>query len=183
MTALELLAQLEGKGIRVRADGGLIRMGPRAAVTSEDREAVAALKPELLEILSGQPAVDLTGETPTSAGGPRRAAPPRHAAAAAQFLPMPLDLFKASGARLEVSVPWLNMTLWFVPTENDANILVKRGVSRGRIWTAGELIDLMSVDSLTKSAARTIALAKLEFDGDVIGVWPRDAGHHEGPSS
>ncbi len=61
--------------------------------------------------------------------------------AEAETLAMPLDVFEARGAMAEIRVPWLPMTLWFVPSEREAAGLT--GISRGRIWTARELIDLI----------------------------------------
>ena len=46
---------------------------------------------------------------------------------------------------LEVRVSWLPVTLWFVPGEAQTEGLLAEGVSRGRIWTAGELLDLLSI--------------------------------------
>ncbi len=89
------------------------------------------------------------------------------------FLSMPLDEFKRRGARLEVRVPWLNVTLWVVPVDRDVNMLLQEGISRGRIWTANELQQLMSVASRTPETVQTLAHAKLELDGDIIKVRQR----------
>ncbi len=83
---------------------------------------------------------------------------------------MTLDRFGRDKQLLEVRVPWLEVTLWFVPEERDAEALIRDGVSRGRVWTATELMDLMAISGLTREALRTIALAKLTFDGDIAAV-------------
>jgi hypothetical protein len=71
---------------------------------------------------------------------------------------------------LEVRVSWLPVTLWFVPDEVAAEALVTEGVSRGRVWTAHELVDLLRIPDLTKAGVRTVAMAKLEFLGEVVRV-------------
>jgi hypothetical protein len=86
-------------------------------------------------------------------------------------LRMPLDQFSRAGHPLEIRVPWWPQTLWFVPDEPHASLLEAEGVSRGRIWTAGELMDLLTIRN--QPAARLAAIAKLEFGGDVVEVRPR----------
>jgi hypothetical protein len=87
-----------------------------------------------------------------------------------RLLGLPLDVFAAAGEMIEVRVPWWSEPLWFVPGETAVEALVREGISRGRIWTAGELADLLSVPNVTKATARTVAAAKLAVDGDVTGV-------------
>ena len=89
---------------------------------------------------------------------------------------MPLDQFARDGQLLEVRVPWLDVTLWFVPEERDAEALGRDGVSRGRVWTATELMDVMALSGRTREALRTITFAKLTFDGDIDAVIPRSGG-------
>lgn len=86
------------------------------------------------------------------------------------LLRIPLPQFEREGSPTEIKVTWFSKTLWFVPTANDATALVKEGVSRGRIWTAKELMDFLSVPNLPVEQAKTIALAKLEFGGEVVAV-------------
>ncbi len=91
----------------------------------------------------------------------------------ARLLGMPLDLFAREGSPIEVRVPWLPVTLGFVPTEADAEALAREGASRGRIWTARELMNLLAIDEITTEEVKTIASAKLEFGGEVVEVRPR----------
>lgn len=93
--------------------------------------------------------------------------------AIARLLGMPLDRFALEGAPMEVKVPWLDVTLWFVPTEVAAEALAQEGIGRGRIWTAHELADLLSLSGLTKEQAWTIARVKLEFLGEITEVCAR----------
>jgi hypothetical protein len=101
----------------------------------------------------------------------------------AGILAMPLDQFARDGQSLEVRVPWLDVTLWFVPEERDAEALVRDGVSRGRVWTAGELMDVMAISGRTRWALRTIALAKLTFGGDIAAVNSTSGGLDSSRSS
>jgi hypothetical protein len=91
----------------------------------------------------------------------------------ARLVAMPLLRFEREGCPLEVRVSWLSVTLWFAPTETDAEALSQEGISRGRIWTARELGDLLSIPTLTTEQAQTIAQAKVEFGGQVIKVRAR----------
>jgi hypothetical protein len=93
--------------------------------------------------------------------------------AVAQLMGMPLDLFTREGQLLEVRVPYLAQTLWFVPGESDAEGLTQEGISRGRIWTARELADLLSCAGLRPDHAKAVALAKIELGGDVVEVRRR----------
>jgi len=83
------------------------------------------------------------------------------------MLKMPLDQFERDGCPLEVRVPWFSETLWFVPGQADVAGLIQRGVGRGRIWTANELMDLLHLESLSREQVQTIAWAKLLFEGEV----------------
>jgi hypothetical protein len=83
---------------------------------------------------------------------------------------MPLDVFARDGQLLEVRLPDLEVTLWFVPNQTDAKHLVLEGISRGRVWTALELMELLSRTDLRPEHVRAVALAKLKFEGDVLEV-------------
>ena len=91
-------------------------------------------------------------------------------AEALPFLSMTLPEFQTTGACLEVRVPWLDGTLWLVPTEHDTSVLSLDGISRGRIWTTAELINLMAIADRSPAVVKTITHAKLELDGDVVSV-------------
>lgn len=91
-------------------------------------------------------------------------------AAVGRLLGMPLDQFAREGCPVEIKTPWLDLPLWLVPSEAAAEALVREGVSRGRVWTAGELLDLLAVPGLTREQARTVALVKATFTGEVVEV-------------
>jgi len=92
----------------------------------------------------------------------------------AGILAMPLDQFAREGQLLEVRVPWLDVTLWLVPDEADAEALGWEGVSRGRVWTGRELMEVMTLSGNTSRGLRTVALAKLAIDGPVVEVRRRE---------
>lgn len=99
--------------------------------------------------------------------------PTRHVADALPFLGLPLDQFARAGAPLEARVPWLDVTLWMVPTDRDVARLMAEGVRRGRIWTAAELMQFMTIADLTPGRVKTVTHAKLEFDGEITDIRPR----------
>lgn len=86
------------------------------------------------------------------------------------LLAMPLDVFSEQGVPLEIRVPWHGQTLWFVPSDRDAEVLEREGITRGRIWTGGELMNLLALPNLSADAVLSVALAKLEFSGAVISA-------------
>jgi len=89
------------------------------------------------------------------------------------ILAMPLDQFARQGQCLEIRVAWHTETLWFVPGERDAAALQRDGVSRGRVWTARELAELLALSDQTLATVRTVALAKCAMDGDIVEVRGR----------
>ena len=91
----------------------------------------------------------------------------------ARLVAMPLDRYAHEGAPLEIQVPWLGQTLWFVPDERQSEAMINEGVRRGRIWTAEELMRVVPVP--TRDVVQTIAIAKLTLDGDVTEVRRRES--------
>jgi hypothetical protein len=106
---------------------------------------------------------ELTNERPSS-----------HVAKALAFLGMSLNEFARRGASLQVRVPWLDVTLWMVPGDRDADGLTAEGVLRGRIWTASELMQLIAIADRTSETVNTVAHAKLELDGEITEVRIRE---------
>jgi len=90
-----------------------------------------------------------------------------------EILALPLDRFARQGQCLEVRIPWLEVTLWFVPEERDAAAIARTGTSRGRVWTASELAALMALPERAPATVETITRAKLGLDGDIVEVRPR----------
>lgn len=88
----------------------------------------------------------------------------------AQLVAMPIDQYARKGAPLEVQVPWLSETVWFVADDRQAEVLALEGVSRGRVWTARELIELMALPDRTREVVQGLALAKRAVDGDIVEV-------------
>jgi hypothetical protein len=135
----------------VAADSGqLIVEAPPGTLTDADRVLIRKNKPDLMR---------LAAETL------------RHVAGALPLLSMPLGEFARCGALLEVRVPWLNVTLWLVPAERDLGGLLCEGVGRGRIWTAAELSELLSLEA--RPAVKALANAKLAMDGEIVAVRRR----------
>jgi len=82
---------------------------------------------------------------------------------------MPLDQFPREGQLLEVRVPWLGKTLWFVPDERGAEALGRDGVSRGAGVDGRELVEVRALPGSTSHGLRTVALSKLASDGGQAG--------------
>ena len=135
---------------------------------------VADLTPRIAKLLGNlararRPA----GQAPAQVVAPPlalRAGDPGFADAVAHLVGMPLDRYARDGAPLEVQVPWHGETLWLVPDDRQAEALGCEGVSRGRIWTAGELSALMALPDRTPEIVQRLALAKRAVDGDIVEV-------------
>ncbi len=97
----------------------------------------------------------------------------RHVAEALPYLRMSLEEFQARGAVLEMQVPWLDVTLFLAPTDDDVYRLTAEGVRRGRIWTSGELMQLLTMVDRTTETVSTITYVKLAMDGDIVAVRHR----------
>ena len=142
-----ILADLRQRGARVHAEGDRLRVkAPEGIVSAETRQALAQNKPELLAQL------DLE----------------------ARLLEFPLSRFETDGCPIEIAVPGLSETLWFVPGEADAEALIVEGVRRGRIWTAVELRDLLAAPWMIHGDAISIARAKVAFNATVVDVQATD---------
>ena len=104
--------------------------------------------------------------------------PPPPPEEVARLLAMSFDVFARDGQPIEVRVPWLDVTIWMVPTDRDAPALIAEGIHRGRIWTATELMQFMVIGDRTPETVKTVTHAKLVLDGEIIEVRPRvsDAG-------
>lgn len=174
MTATNILAELTARGVILTPEGDRIRYrGPKKALTPELLEQVAKHKPELLAYLQNTSDLSPSGNS-LVCQHPLAAHPARENGQAApdpdlvsRLLGMDLGEFEREGQPLELKVPWLADNLWFVPQEPDAEALTKAGVSRGRVWTVKELLDLLSIPGLTKEQVQKIATAKAIFEGTV----------------
>lgn len=136
--AATLLDTLTRQGVRLKAKGGELLYRPPERMTPDLKARLREHKQELLSLLKAK-----------------------------RELAMSLDVFEQEGLSMEIAVAWFEKTLWFVPTRAEAEILTKEGISRGVIWTARELIDLLAIPSLTKEHVKQIATAKAIFQGTV----------------
>ena len=160
MTVEALLVELRDRGVQLVPEGDRLRVRPASAVPPDLLGRLREHKAEVLALLTGRPSVR----------------PARHVAEALPFLRMPLDVFARAGASLEVRVPWLDVTMWMVPTGRDAVQLMAEGVQRGRIWTAAELMQFMAIADRTPETVRTLTHAKLGMDGEITEVRTRGNG-------
>jgi len=91
----------------------------------------------------------------------------------AHLTALPLDRYSVQAASPEIRVSWHDVTLWFVPDERHSEILVREGMSRGRVWTAYELSRV--VPAANSADVRVIAVTKVIVVGDVVEVSSRRA--------
>jgi len=138
------------------------------STSSKERAADTGDSPQPKE-----PVTAVTGGFVLGRGAPKNTHPGNvgpDPEAIAHVMGQPLDVFARQGQLLEVRVPYFAQTLWFVPGETDAETLAHEGISRGRVWTARELADLLSCAGLRPDQAEAVALAKIELGGDVVEV-------------
>jgi hypothetical protein len=163
VTAHEVLAEVLRAGGRIIPDPE----HPRLVVPAELKPLVLEHREELRELVRS---------SGPSGSQPARAKP------LAELLDMPLGVFAQEGSLLEIRVHWYPQTLWLVPAERDAAQLERDGISRGRIWTAQELIDVFAISKPTWAHIKTVALTKLQFSGEVVTVQGRSDASR-GPSA
>ena len=141
--ARTLLVGLRHAGVVLEAEGDrLIVDAPSGVVTPETAESLRGLKPQVLAALAEERRV----------------------------LDMSLADFERSRLRVEVGVPWLSFSLWWVSTAADVLVLERRGVARGRIWTAGELAEIFEIANLDPADAQRIIVLKTTLDLEILSV-------------
>ena len=156
MDIVALLHDAYAAGLEVRRDGDrLVVRGPRSQAPLA--QTLLAHKADVLPLLRESPGLHAQGRSDLLN----------------QLLPMSLAQFSHEGMPLEIGVDWLERSLWFVPTLADVESLVRAGVTRRRIWTASELMDLLNLPNLTADDIKLQTVAKLEFAGRLIAVQPR----------
>ena len=138
-----LIRRLRLDGVVLAASKNRIRVGsPRGVITPEIREVLSELKPDLLEALEIERGV----------------------------LGLSVREFIQQNQAIEVKVPWLKDTLWFVPSVRMIPGLMADGVSRGRIWTGRELLDLCSVAEMPREDIVNIAKLKAALGIEILSV-------------
>jgi hypothetical protein len=90
-------------------------------------------------------------------------------AAAGDIAKVPLYRFASLGLVIEFAVPWASRTLFLVPGSTCVETLVAKGISRGRVWTASEVLDLLSA-GVTRADAVKIGGTKVQFNGAATGA-------------
>lgn len=147
MTPLELLSDLEDRGVRLQAAGDWITFeAPRGVLQDAEREALRAHKAAVLALLRGRQARGVAGVD------------------RAKFALWQLDRV------LEIAVPWADVPLILAPGCRIARELRERETrSAGRVWCVCEALDLL-LTNVPPDDARKIAEAKLLFGGTMAGV-------------
>lgn len=162
-SAQALVDELRARGVALAPRGDKLAITPASAVPAELKERLRALKPEVMALLMAGDPEALSGESP-----------PTVAHTGVDVLNMPLDRFGREGAPVEIRVPWWpEATMWFVPQERDKAGLVAEGIGAHRVWTAAELIQVLTLAPLAAQTLTTIMRAREAFDGEVVGVEVR----------
>lgn len=104
------------------------------------------------------------GASPSQQSPGRRTSP-----VASDVTTMPLDRFARAGPILEVASSLLAEHVWFVSGAAEVQILVERGIPRGKIYTAQELLVLLNLPGMDGDKVKRIHEAKELFDGTVQG--------------
>jgi hypothetical protein len=97
-------------------------------------------------------------------GSPISEKPVTPVTAVTEILDMPLSRFASDGRAIELRVPWLPETVWFVPGPTQAASLLAKGVSPGRIWTASELALLYRAPKISAKDIQTLGRIKVQLD-------------------
>ncbi len=82
-----------------------------------------------------------------------------------QVAVMPLDQFAGANLILEVDSPLLGERVWFVSGEAEVQILLARGILRGMIYSAEELLTLLNLPGMDQAKMRHVHEAKEMFNG------------------
>lgn len=146
MTAAELLASIEARGVRVAPRGESLAVAPAGVLQDAEREALRARKPAILALLREREARRLPRGTGWS-----------H-----------VSLYQLDRV-LEVAVPWSDVPLILAPGCRIALELRARDPQPGRVWCVCEVLDLL-LTNVPPDDGRKVAEAKLLFDGRVGGV-------------
>lgn len=140
--AAGILADLRQRGAVVVSEGTKVRVKSKGGLTPELRETLTTHKADLLAALSLED----------------------------RLLQMPLDQFEREGCPIAIKVPNFPETLWFAPGDREREVLVTKGIRRGRIWTARELMELSKTPSFSREQVQTLARIKAAFDAEVVSV-------------
>jgi len=121
----------------------------------EARSFLQAHKTEVLAVLTyPQPQQETLPKAPTDGS----------------LSPLALSLYRFCGAYLvvEVKLPWIEPTLFLVPGPPFVEPMLAH-VTRGRIWTISEVLDLL-LGGATLTCAVEVAKSKLRIDGYVSAI-------------
>ena len=88
----------------------------------------------------------------------------------ASFVGMSFREYGRAHFAVKLAVPWMRRHLWLVPDTSYLDQLLDRGVDRGCIWTAADLIDLYRIEQLREDDRRAIALLKAHFNIKILSV-------------
>ena len=140
-----LLSELRRQRVSVSLrNSRLVVQAPPGVATPQMRETLAEHKPEILAHL------------------PRME----------PFHNMSLEEFARSGSALEVRIPTCRQTHFWVAGRREVQIVMQRGVGRGRIWTIEELLRVWRLPGRTLDQAQTLARVREQLDCELEAIEP-----------
>ena len=141
-----LISDLRRRGVGLQIAGDrLVVESPKGTVSGLERDALAASKSPVLEQLRLE----------------------------SQLEEMTLEEFEQQNIALELRVPWLDETLWFVPRAELVAELCEHSVARGRVYTARELTNLTTLVEASPEAVldlQTVACLKARLGAEIVSV-------------
>lgn len=156
--ALAVYRQLRLQRVQFQHAGSkLVVEAPEGTLTPEIRQLLSAIKPQIISRLDQE----------------------------THLLSLSLSEFAAQDLAIELAVPWLEETLWWVPRPEHLAELARAGIRRGRVFTADELTNLTSVLYGTpepRADLEGIARLKVSMDATIVDVLD-DEPARPGPTS
>lgn len=99
------------------------------------------------------------------------------------LLGMSLDVFRSRSLILRVWSKVLDEGIYFVSGEAQVQALLEQGISRGKIYSAQELLALLELPGLSGEGVKLIHEAKQLFSGTAteVRVMPEEAPYEKAP--
>lgn len=148
MTAGELLAAIEARGVRVAPRGESLAVAPAGVLQEAERRALRAHKAAVLALLRERQARTVAGADWSR-----------------------VSLWQLRDV-LEIAVPWADVPLILAPGCRIARELRERDSKPGRVWCVCEALDLL-LTGVTPHEAQKVGEARLLFDGQAVHVLER----------
>ena len=139
----QILAELRACDVQFEVDGDRVHVNaPKEQISEQQLQVLRSQKPAIRSRLEQE----------------------------ARLFEMSFEEYGRTDLTVELVVPWMKKHLWLVPNATSIDQLVDRGVDRGCIWTAAELIDLYRIEQLQQNDRKAVALLKAHFNIKILSV-------------